>query len=67
MGFPPVNNLTNEGDISTSPPVGFVILQLPGPGLQANLIKGLAVLLPIVLLGAEYYVSVTHTHKIKLK
>lgn len=63
MGFPPVNNPTNEGDISTSPPVGFVILQLPSPGLQAYLIKGLAVLLPIVLFGAEYYVSVTKKKK----
>ena len=59
MGLPPVNNPANEGDISTSPPVGFVILQLPGPGLQGYLIKRLAVLLPIVLFGAEYYVSVT--------
>ena len=52
-------NPTNEGDISTSPPVGFVILQLPGPGLQGYLIKGLTVFLPIGLFGAEYCVSAT--------
>lgn len=57
--LPPVNSPTNEGDISTSPPVGFVFLQHPGPGLLGYLIKGLTVLLPTVISAPEYSMSVS--------
>lgn len=54
---PPVNSPTNENDISTPLVLALSSCNIPGLLSWGHLIKGLIVLLPIVIFGAEYYIS----------